>query len=242
MPKEIVYQVGGKEQKITSSGTEILAEGIRQLQERVEADKRGTSTTEITLDKSNKVAFPGFPYLFEALGEKILVSIDVFKSGYECKECKGKKVLQLRCNCERQGHAGLKYSDEELETIKQTLGDSVSLARQALPCDECIGDFLSKRVEVTCPYCKGIGATLIIPDTSKILATTGVVVSMGSLCNPEKLKFNIGDRIVFGPYAGNMIPTRAGLAFKILDASQAWCRIEGGDDLSAFDFVIQDKE
>jgi hypothetical protein len=56
------------------------------------------------------------------------------------------------------------------------------------------------------------------------------------------LNFDIGDRILFGPYAGNMIPTKAGTVFKILDWNQAWCRIDGAEDLGAFDFITLDEQ
>lgn len=241
----INYQIGQTKHSIpspsaASSGTKVLAEGIRQLQERIDAEKAATNTTELTLDNSNKVSFPGFPYKFEALGEKILVSIDVFKSGYECRTCKGKKIVESVCDCEAGNHAGLKYSEADILYIKETLGEDIGMARAQLVCPECNGEYKDFRKGETCPECKGLGALLVLPEDSKKLPTTGVVVSMGKKCTRED--FKIGDRILFGPYAGNMIPTKAGLMFKVMDEVQAWCRIEGGEDLAAFDFIIQEKE
>jgi co-chaperonin GroES (HSP10) len=179
----------------------------------------------------------------------------VFKSGYECKECRGKSKIEVKCHCEIGGHPGLKYSDEDLKTIKESFGNDVALARSGLVCPECDGDYVSMRKLAPCPVCKGIGHVIVIPETSKNLPTTGVVVSMGACCRTDKdgsrfiwdingikrpLGFDIGDRILFGPYAGSMIPTRAGLMFKIIDAMQAWCKIEGGEDLAAFDFIVRD--
>jgi co-chaperonin GroES (HSP10) len=241
---------------LTPSGTEILAEGVNTVFDRVEEENKAKGTTEIVLDKSNKVSFPGFPYKFEALGEKIIVSIDIFKSGYECKECGGKGKITVKCHCELGEHSGLKYSAEELMTISNSLGIEVAKAREALVCPECNGDYVSMRKQGPCPACKGIGHIVIIPETSKNLPTTGVVVSMGASCLTDTydksryirdamgairpLGFDIGDRILFGPYAGSMIPTRAGLMFKVIDAVQAWCKIEGGEDLAAFDFIMRE--
>lgn len=251
--KEVVYRVGDKEMRLPS-GTEILAEGVVNTMTRVEEENRGKASTEIVLDKSNKVSFPGFPYKFEALLGKILVSIDVFKSGYECKECKGKGNIKIICDCEKNGHPGVKYSNEDINTISDTLGSEVADARTTMVCPECEGDWLSKHTIVNCAACKGIGHTIIIPEVSKNLPTSGVVVSLGSDIYEDDdgltyyydgfnvkhyLGYKVGDRILFGPYAGNMIPTKAGLMFKIIDATQAWCKIEGGEDLSAFDFIIQ---
>lgn len=238
--KDITYAVGGRTQKISPSGTEVLAAGIKQLQERIDEENKAVSSTEIVLDESNEVKFPGFPYIFESLGEKILVSIDIFKSGYECKECRGAKKISYLCPCEKNGHAGLKYSEDDLSAIRASLGEDVALAREGLVCPECNGEYESARGERTCTECKGLGVLLHIPDTSKNLPTTGVVVSRGKYC--MRNDFKVGDRILFGPYAGNMIPTKAGLMFKIMDETQAWCKIKGGEDLAAFDFIIQDKE
>jgi co-chaperonin GroES (HSP10) len=220
----------------------VLAEGAVEVLERTEKEKEDLSTQELQLDGSNKIRFPGYPYIFEALGEKIIVSIDVFKSGYECKVCKGKKRTKSVCECERNEHPGLRYSIEEIDIVRSSISDEIARARSQMACPECKGDYVAARHDSICPSCKGIGAVLVLPDTSKNLPTTGVVVSMGSQCNKEKLGYGIGDRILFGPYAGSMIPTKAGILFKILDAANAWCVIEGAEEMGQFDFILQDSE
>jgi co-chaperonin GroES (HSP10) len=154
-------------------------------------------TIEFKLDNSNKVSFPGFPYTFEALHEKILVSIDIFKTGYECKTCKGKKKVEVK--------RGRESTYE------------------------------------TCVACAGLGATLFLPDGSKNLPTTGVVVSMGKVAK-EKADYKIGDRILFGAYAGTMIPTKVGLMFKYMDWNLGVLKIEGAEEMAAFDFILQADE
>lgn len=192
-----------------------LAKGAVEVMKRVEAENALKSAQEIVLDDSNQVSFPGYPYKFEAQYEKILVSVDIFKTGYECKGCEGKKHIEVK-----QGR---------------------------------------ESTFVECPICNGMGATLILPETSKNLPTTGVIVSMGWEAK-EKLKYrvyprwwyyllpfmkryayhlNIGDRVLFGPYAGTMIPTKIGLMFKYMDWYLGVVKIEGADDMSAFDFILQ---
>lgn len=221
---------------------ERLGVGAREIIERYAQEQDSLSTTELRLDSSNKVSIPGFPYVFEALGEKILVSIDIYKSGYECRACKGRKRIEILCHCEEIGRPGVRYALEEISAIREALGDSIAEERAALPCPECLGDYVSMRRSEICEECKGRGAILHLPDSSKNLPTTGVVVSIGNLVDPLKANFQIGDRILFGPYAGQMIPTKAGLLFKILDWQNAMARIEGADDLAQFDFVLTDKE
>jgi hypothetical protein len=165
--------------------------------ERADSKAKEISAQELILDDSNEVSFPGYPYTFEALHEKILVSIDIFKTGYECRTCKGKGELEAK---------------EGREAVK-----------------------------TPCPTCNGRGATLFIPENSKNLPTTGVVVSMGKVAQ-EKADYKIGDRILFGAYAGTMIPTKAGLMFKYMDWYLAVTKIRGAEDMAAFDFILQENE
>jgi co-chaperonin GroES (HSP10) len=221
--------------------TENLATGAVEIMKRVDNENTLKSAQQIALDGSNKVSFPGYPYIFEALGEKILVSIDVFKSGYECRVCKGTKVIKITCECESSGRKGKRYKDSEIEEFKKVFGDSLAFERASMTCPECSGFYNEHRREETCEACKGIGHTLILPESSKNLPTTGVVVSMGRDAK-ERAQFKIGDRILFGPYAGTMIPTKAGLMFKIMDWNLAWTIIEGAEDMGAFDFILQTED
>lgn len=174
-----------------------LAEAAVEVFNRVDAENQLKSAQEIILDDSNEVAFPGYPYTFEALHEKILVAIDIFKSGYECKECKGKGKVEVK-----QG-------------------------RDAAFID--------------CAACQGRGALMFLPETSKNLPTTGVVVSMGKTAK-EKADFKVGDRVLFGAYAGTMIPTKIGLMFKYMDWYLGVVKIRGAESLGAFDFILQADE
>lgn len=220
--------------------TERMEEGIKEMFARSEAEKESLSATELILDNSNLVSFPGYPYKFEASCKKIIVSIDIFKSGYECKVCKGKKKTETKCWCESFGHPGKRYSDEEITTIRTELGSDISDARAALTCTQCHGDYISMRVSETCKACKGMGALLVLPETSRNLPTTGVVVSIGAGVKRNKINYKVGDRILFGPYAGSMIPTKGGLLFKIIDWNSAWARVDGAEDLGAFDFILNE--
>ena len=74
---------------------------------------------EIVLDGSNKVSFPNFPYLFEALNEKVLVSLDQYKSGYECKTCKGKGTVINECECAKHDRPGMKYTEQQSSDIQE---------------------------------------------------------------------------------------------------------------------------
>jgi hypothetical protein len=71
---------------------------MKTLLERVANDTQFEtgSNEKIILDDSNVVQFPGFPYTFQAVGERVLVSVDIPLTGYECKVCKGKKKIEIK--------------------------------------------------------------------------------------------------------------------------------------------------
>jgi len=180
-------------------------------------------------DGTNTASIPGFPYIFEAMGDKILVAVDVYKSGYECKECKGTGKITSHCACEDSGRPGYKYVEPANDVQKD------------MKCPECLGDFISKRVDKECSECKGKGALIWIPDQSKSMPTTGVIVSVGSEVKNLRLKNH--SRVLFGAYTGVMIPTKApGVVFKVLRDIEVLCTIQGGEDMAVFDFVVTDKE
>jgi co-chaperonin GroES (HSP10) len=198
-----------------------------------------TANTVVVQDGSNKVSIPGFPYIFSAKWDNILVSVDIYKSGYECKECKGSGSIKQHCSCENHDRPGYKYSNQVLDDLGFS-DSNLALARKEIKCPECNGNYISHRVDAPCAACGGKGALIYIPDQSKVLPTTGVIVSVGSSANPE---FKCGMRVLFGAYTGVMVPTKApGIAFKVIRDIQILCEIEGGEDMAAFDFVVPDKE
>jgi len=220
---------------------EMMDRERKRLEAEDAADAELKSSQEVKLDGSNKVSMPGFAYSFEALGERILVSLDIPLSGYECKVCKGKKRIKYECECVTAGHIGLKYSLEQIAELRGTLGDSVAASRKVMPCPECGGDPASVRRNDICTECNGMGGVLWIPRKDKELPCTGVVVSMGSIAR-EKASFKVGDRILFSQHAGSMIPNKAGLPFKYMDWYAGAIKIEGADEISAFDFILSSTE
>lgn len=82
--------------------------------------ERNSTISIVTKDNSNEASFPGFPYRLKARGSSIIVNVDLFKSGYECKTCKGtgkltrkgdfipgegSKIEEIKCeDCKGIGH------------------------------------------------------------------------------------------------------------------------------------------
>jgi co-chaperonin GroES (HSP10) len=218
----------------------------RAVLDRMDKEKEDLRTQELILDGSNKIKFIGYPYIFEALGEKIIVSIDVFKSGYECKVCKGLRKIKAVCECEINGRPGFKYPLDSILEIRKTLGDQIADTRSLMPCLKCNGDYVAARHEETCTACKGRGAVIILPKESEALPTTGTVVSIGKLAQrlikDDEWDYKHGDKVLFSQFAGQFIPCKAGVLLKILDYNQVITKIEGADDLNSFDFILSEKD
>lgn len=212
--------------------------------ELVNRNVRATQTKNITVvdNGSNEVSIPGFPYSFRAQGDKILVAVDVFKSGYECRSCKGSGTIKISCSCDGSSRPGFKYNQAQVDEFVKSLGVAGADARAMMKCQECKGDYLNMRKTEVCSACQGKKSLLELPDTAKSLPTTGVIVSMGPLVDP-RLGFKNHDRVLFGGFVGVMIPTKApGVVFKVMRDIEILCTILGGEDLASFDFVsIDDK-
>lgn len=219
-------------------------EEARAVLDRMDQEKEDLRAQEIRIDGTNKVRFRGYPYVFEASGEKIIVAIDVFKSGYECKVCDGNRKVDIKCICETEtDRPGYKYSSVMLEAFDHL--EDGRKSREVIKCPECHGDYLAARKRITCTACNGTGALILMPKEAEKLPHHGTVVSIGALA--QKLMFEadwnyrIGDRVLWGEFSGQFIPTKAGLLLKIMDYNQVISKIEGADDMNSFDFLMEEK-
>ncbi len=165
--------------------------------------KEMTAQLDINLGFDNVLELTDLGIGIEALGDKIVVLLDSYRSGYECTKCKGiGKLRQFsRCKC------------DPVDWYEETHLPRGERNRFGELCELCGGDYMSKRLDlvVECPQCKGKGATLIIPQSAQSLPTTGVVVSVGPLAT--KIKKHC--RIVASPYAGTYIPMKGNIPVKI---------------------------
>ena len=97
---------------------------------------------------------------FQALGDRIIALEDEFRSGYECRTCKG-KGMSVCSECEGTGRSA-----------------RVPSAR----CSTCQG-----AMTITCPECGGKGGILAIPEVSQRRPTTGTIVTAGEECKTLKV-------------------------------------------------------
>lgn len=161
------------------------------------------------------------PTSFEALGDRVLVLVDQFKSGYECEICGGKqKVKCMDCVAGR------------------------SAINPNMLCKTCHGT-----TEMVCPDCEGKGVEkggIVVPDSSQNRPESGTIVSIGEdvgrpvrrifgvrvqATDERKQILKLGDKVLFGRFAGNSIDletvTKDKIFLRILNESEVLCRLQG---------------
>src|SRR6266851_3522940 len=99
---------------------------------------------------------------FAAFGDRLLISEDAFRSGYECRGCSG--TGKITCpNCTGSGVVRAKF--------------------KCSPCDG-VG-------RIVCPECNGKGGILVVPEVSERRPSTGQVVSTGDKVKYFKVGDNV---------------------------------------------------
>lgn len=158
----------------------------------------------------------------EATEDKIIIVLDKFKSGYECKTCSGEGSIKA-CPCVTSGTPGVNAMGR---VCKYCQGDPVSVIPKG-------------NNDVTCPDCKGAGSTIIIPEAFKSLPTSGVIVSVGELCTKRK----IGDRVLFGAHTGYFLPFKGNIKIRCMRETEPLCLIYAVDtnEMALGDFIDENK-
>lgn len=121
---------------------------------------------------------------------RVLVKVDGFKSKYDCTACKGKGHTEIVCGRCR----GTKKSFDGISEI---------------PCVGCtIGESDGRKTYgfQLCEQCKGLGGTIIIPDTSQRNTDSGDVLAI-----------SIAGINIIKPGMKVLLATYSGVPFKFMD-------------------------
>jgi hypothetical protein len=154
----------------------------------------------------------------EAIEDKILILLDKYKSGYECKDCNETGIF-ISCECERKHMPGRYISG--------------NINRE---CRFCRGNYEEQRGK-KCPTCKGIGNTVIIPDTSQAIPTSGVIVSVGPKCKNRK----IAERVLFGSHTGYFLPFKGNAKIRCMREDEPLCKLHSIDATQTIgDFLLDE--
>jgi hypothetical protein len=108
----------------------------------------------------------------------------------------------------------------DLALVIEALSDKVVVVLDAFKsgyeCPQCKGTGKMRSTVVegvlrTCDKCDGKGATIIIPQRARSIATTGVVVSIG----PDVDKIKLHKRVICTPHSGVALPMKGNIEIKI---------------------------
>jgi len=152
----------------------------------------------------------------EAIEDKILILIDKFKSGYECKDC-NETGIYAACPCSIRGEFGIKEN-----------GKACSFK------DACTRQIIGN----TCLTCKGTGTTLALPENARAIPTSGVIVSLGPLATKRKL----GERVLFGAHTGYYLPFKGTAKIRCMRQDEPLCLIHAIDNTQTLGDFIQIEE
>jgi DnaJ-class molecular chaperone len=164
-------------------------------------------------DKDNVIMVIDGKLGMEAIEDRILILVDKFKSGHECRDCEESGVFKS-CECERKGTPGkhITFNSDGSERINKT-------------CMYCNGNYEEKKGKV-CTTCKGTGSTLVIPDSAKAIPTSGVIVSKGPLCKVRE----IGERVLFGAHTGYYLPFKGKIKIRAMRENEPLCLLHTIDN------------
>jgi co-chaperonin GroES (HSP10) len=194
-----------------------------------------TSDTNKQLDSAQNQSGDGNTFTvlegklaLKAVGRRIIVKEDKFRTGYECSTCDGEGFINEPCQL---------CKGETTEKARDQFDNEV-----VVPCRLCRGN--GKKI---CPDCKGKGGLLVAPEVTERRPTSGVVMSVGddvgvcectlnanwrtmkcSRCGGTgKLsdRIKVGDHVLYGNYAGHLITLKNKAAVRIMNEDEVTARI-----------------
>lgn len=186
--------------------------------------------------------------VLEAVNKNILIKEDAFRTGFECPTCDGeghigepcKKCLGKKVVAQNPDYnvAAATLSEKELELLPPAFKEMLLKKRKEqvqevvdsgglLPCKACVigdkrgGSYISGLEK--CPICKGVGASIAVPEEAMRRPTSGVVVSVGQLCT----FIQSGDRVVYSNMMGSGINFKGNILFRVMREDEIMIRLHG---------------
>lgn len=148
----------------------------------------------------------------EAVENKIIILIDKFKTGYECKDCNETGVYS-GCACALAGRFGIKDN-----------------GRACHYRDACAKQVIGER----CKTCNGTGIMLNVPQNARGIPTSGMIVSAGPKCTSRK----INERVLFGAHTGYFLPFKGNAKLRCMREDEVLCLLHAIDNqVNLGDFV-----
>lgn len=174
---------------------------------------RTENKVETEIDKAKNLIFIVAGKLgLEAIEDRILILLDKFRSGYECKDC-AETGIYIGCECARAGRYGITSTGKSCHYKDG--------------CDR-------QKIGEPCQTCKGTGSTLALPETARAIPTSGTIVSVGPLVKSRV----IGERVLFGAHTGYFLPFKGNAKIRCMREDEPLCKIYAVDNnLALGDFM-----
>lgn len=216
-------------------------------------DKMFTENTglRITEEFAPVLAIVDNELALEALWKNILILEDPFRTGYECKTCDGKGHSEEICSSCSGSKVKAKnpeydqtkdWDENSLEGLPEHFKELMRKKQLAenkqreeymdsgglIPCTSCLvvshidGSKYPSGFKI-CPTCKGVGASIVVPEESMRRPTSGKIVAMGS----EVKGLNIGDRVVYSNMIGQQISFKQKSVFRLMRYDECNIRLHG---------------
>lgn len=179
--------MGHNEGMNTLSGSSDNTTGYNGTKERKQTDDYNKYSLITTLSGL---------FVLEALGDRLIIQEDKFKTGYECHTCDGDGFIKEDCGfCVGRGKPP-GYEDVNNDNSEGTPCRLCSISRG-------MWGMIQGQGLKTCIDCNGKGATIVIPQQSERRPTSGVIHSMGP--DVENKKLCPGTRVLYTIFAGTAI-------------------------------------
>lgn len=177
---------------------------------------------EINIDKDNAVELTSLGIQLEAVEDKIIVVMDQFKSGYECKECGGTGKIKSTVvegadkDCPTCEGRGALLVVPQISQSLPTLGTVVSVGEKTRWAKFQSGEW--------------------VVDLSYEILNSDLLFKAAQESEGKKIKIRPGAKVLFQPHVGTLIPFKGNLRLKIMREHEPLCVIYG-TDIDSRDFI-----
>lgn len=166
--------------------------------------------TEVKHDTLNVIELADLGVSMEAVADKIMILVDSYKSGYECKECGG------------------------TGRIKSSIVEGATSQ-----CADCKGKGVTLVIPDNAKSMPSTGVIVSMGPDTKFMKIKEDLKECKSFYEPDQVKehedklaqmpIQVGARVCFGVHVGTKIPLKGNIILVVMRENEPLCRIFGSD-------------